>query len=338
MLGIVVSNPVLVRTGRLPLMSPRRSLRLPILLAIVMIAILVVLSVGWVLLAVFGALANRQFAPLNWTLLSVGAAFIVLLLVGVVIYLGLSIKTINLNRRQSNFIHAVTHELKSPIASMKLYLQTLSRRPVSHEQQASFYQFMLEDLDRLDHLINHVLEAGSLETIAQEAEAEDIVLADLLRQCAEAVCLRYRVPASTVRLDLVPCTVRARRVDLEMVFRNLLDNAVKYAGAEPRVEVVLRHRPAGRVVAQVSDNGEGVPPKLRRMVFRRFVRLGMELEREKPGTGLGLYIVRTLVRRLGGRVHVRDREQGPGALFEVELPGGPPVAPPQPPGQSQSSP
>ena len=109
-------------------MSPRRSLRLPITLAIVMIALLVVLTV---FLAVFGALADTRFAGLNWTLLSVGTTFIALLLVGVVMYLGLSVKTINLNRRQSNFIDSVTHEFESPIASMKLYLQTLNRRQVN---------------------------------------------------------------------------------------------------------------------------------------------------------------------------------------------------------------
>jgi signal transduction histidine kinase len=303
-------------------MSPRRSLHLPITLAIVMIAILAVLTVGWVLLAVFGALASARFAGLNWTILSVGTAFIVLLLVGVVLYLGLSIKTINLNRRQSNFIHSVTHELKSPIASMKLYLQTLSRRPVSQEEQASFYQFMLEDLDRLDRLINHVLEAGRLDTMPPDGEVEDVAMADLLDECANTVCLRYRLPSGTVRLDAQPCSVQARRVDLEIIFRNLMDNAVKYAGSEPQVEVVLRRRPNGNVVTQVRDNGTGIPHKLRRRVFGRFVRLGHELEREKPGTGLGLYIVRNLVRRLGGRVRLRDHEAGSGAMFEVELPAG----------------
>ena len=302
-------------------MSPRRSLRLPITLAIVMIAILVVLTVGWVLLAVFGALANTRFAGLNWTVLSVGTAFIALLLVGVVLYLGLSIKTINFNRRQSNFIDSVTHEFKSPIASMKLYLQTLNRRQVSQEEQAGFYQVMLEDLDRLDHLVNQVLEAGRLDTAPTDGEAEDVAMADLLDECASTICLRYRVPSRTVRLDVQPCSVRARRLDLEMIFRNLIDNAVKYAGSEPRVEVVLRLHPSGNLVTRICDNGKGIPHKLRRRIFGRFVRLGLELQREKPGTGLGLYIVRTLVRRLGGDVRVRDNEAGPGAVFEVELPG-----------------
>jgi signal transduction histidine kinase len=311
-------------------MSPRRPFRLPILLAIVMIAILAVLTVGWVLLAVFGALANNRFAGLNWTLLSVGTAFIAMLLVGVVMYLGLSIKAINLNRRQSNFIHSVTHELKSPIASMKLYLQTLTRRQVSHDERASFCRFMLEDLERLDHLINHVLEAGRLDAPSADGETEDVDVADLLRECAATVCLRYRVPSETVRLDVEPCRLRARRVDLEMIFRNLIDNAVKYAGAEPRVDVALHRGTTGQVVVEVADNGKGIPSNYRRKVFGRFVRLGVELERDKPGTGLGLYIVRTLVRRLGGSVRVRDRDQGPGALLEVELPAHLVVARPQP--------
>ncbi|HYW80561.1 MAG TPA: ATP-binding protein, partial [Thermoguttaceae bacterium] len=104
-------------------------------------------------------------------------------------------------------------------------------------------------------------------------------------------------------------------------FRNLLDNAVKYAGSPPEVEVSTGRMADGRVVTLISDNGRGIPPKMRRKIFGRFVRLGMELEREKPGTGLGLYIVRTLVRRLRGRIRVNDREGGPGTVFEVELPG-----------------
>ncbi|MBN2473000.1 MAG: HAMP domain-containing histidine kinase [Pirellulales bacterium] len=309
-------------------MSTRRSLRLPIILAIVMIVLLVVLTVGWVLLAVSKAVSDTGYAPLYWTLLTVGTTFILLLLVGVVLYLVLSIKAINLSRRQSNFIDSVTHELKSPIASMKLYLQTLNRRRVSESQQAGFYRFMLEDVERLDHLINQMLDAGRMESGRADGEIEDVPLAPLLRECAEAVCLSYRVPPETIAVDAEPLIVRARPGDLEMVFRNLLDNAVKYAGAPPRVEVTLRPGPEGCTVARIADNGRGIPQKLRRKIFGRFVRLGLELEREKPGTGLGLYIVRTLVKRLRGRIRVRDREQGPGTVFEVQLPGclqGPPT-------------
>jgi signal transduction histidine kinase len=107
-----------------------------------------------------------------------------------------------------------------------------------------------------------------------------------------------------------------------MIFRNLIDNAIKYAASEPWVKVAARLQPDGKVVAQVSDNGNGIPAKQRRKIFGRFVRLGSELERSRPGTGLGLYIVRTVVRKLGGSISVADRPDGPGTLFEMRLPGG----------------
>ena len=302
-------------------MSARRSLSLPITLAIVMIVLLVVLTVGWVLLAVFGALQDTDLSGVYWALLSIGTTFILLLLVGVVLYLVLSIKAINLTRRQSNFIDSVTHELKSPIASMKLYLQTLSRHQVSQQMQADFHRFMLEDLERLDHLINQMLDAGRLDAERPTEEVEDVELAPLLSDCAAAVCMSYRVPADTVRLDLQPCVVSGRRLDLDIIFRNLIDNAVKYSAAEPRVEIGLRPGAAGQIVARIADNGRGIPHHLRRKIFGRFVRLGLELEREKPGTGLGLYIARTLVHRHRGRIRVRDPDQGPGTVFEVQLPG-----------------
>jgi signal transduction histidine kinase len=294
---------------------------MPITLAIVMIVLLLVLTIGWVLLAVFGALKDTDLSALYWTLLSIGSTFILLLLVGVVLYLILSIKAINLTRRQSNFIDSVTHELKSPIASMKLYLQTLSRHQVSQELQADFHRFMLEDLERLDHLINQMLEAGRLDAEPPKGEEEDVQLADVLQDCAAVVSMSYRVPADTVRLYLEPSVIVGRRVDLDIIFRNLIDNAVKYAGVPPRVEVSLRPSDKGLVVVRIADNGHGIPHHLRRKIFGRFVRLGMELEREKPGTGLGLYIARTLVRQLRGQIRVRDPESGAGTVFEVQLPG-----------------
>ena len=301
-------------------MSPRRSLRLPIILAVVMIVILIILTVGWVLLAVFGALANTRFAGLNWTLLSVGTVFIATLLAGVIVYLVFSIKTINFNQRQANFLDSVTHEFKSPIASMKLCLQTLSRRQVSDEERASFHRYMLEDLDRLDLLVNQVLDAGRMDTVPLDEETEEVSLPEVLQECAKTVCARYRVPPETIQLSFEPCHVRVRQVDLELIFRNLIDNAVKYANTEPQVEVDLQSRPEASIVIQIRDNGAGIPKTLRNKVFERFRRLGLELERERPGTGLGLFIVRTLVRRLGGKVRVRDRDEGTGAVFEVELP------------------
>jgi signal transduction histidine kinase len=136
------------------------------------------------------------------------------------------------------------------------------------------------------------------------------------------VAIRYHVPPQTIKLDLVPCIVSASPVDLELIFRNLIDNAVKYASDEdPQVEVVMRPLPRDRVQIRVCDNGKGIPLQYRSKLFARFIRVGSELERDKPGTGLGLYIVRTLVTRLRGKVRIRDREKGTGTEFEVQFSG-----------------
>ncbi|MCC6125113.1 MAG: HAMP domain-containing histidine kinase [Pirellulales bacterium] len=291
------------------------------LLAVLMIAMLIVLTIGWVLLNVSGALQSDRYSALYWTLLTTGSVVSGLLLTGTVLYLVLSIKAINLTRRQSNFIDSVTHELKSPIASMKLYLQTLSRHQVDARQQSEFHRFMLEDLERLDRLINQMLDAGRLDAERPADSLEDVELASLLEICAAGVCAIYRVPKECVKMDIEPCAVRGHRTDLEIIFRNLIDNAVKYAGQPPLVEVRMRSEPDSSVVVQVSDNGRGIPHNLRRKIFGRFVRLGLELEREKPGTGLGLHIVRTLVRRHRGQIRVRDAQTGTGTTFEVVLKG-----------------
>lgn len=288
-----------------------------------MVALLIVLTVGWVILSVFGALGDERRAVLYWVLLPIGSTFIVLLLAGVVVYFILTVKAINLARQQSNFIDSVTHELKSPLASMKLTLQTLTRHQMGEEQQAEFFRFVLDDLERLDRLINQVLAAGRVESERIDGAVADVDLPQLLDRCADAVCLSYRVPAETMSLDCQPCVVRARPLDLELVFRNLLDNAVKYGGSPPRVEVKLRLRLDGQASTQIRDNGRGIPRPLRHKIFGRFVRLGSELEREKPGTGLGLYIVRTIVRRLRGQVTVRERGAETGTVFEVILPALP---------------
>ncbi|MGE0760471.1 MAG: sensor histidine kinase [Pirellulaceae bacterium] len=302
-------------------MFERRSLRWPITLGVLLFVTLVVLIVGWVLLSVYGLLLFEGAAPLYWTLLTVGSTLFVLVIVGVAMYLALSVKAIKLSERQSNFVDSVTHELKSPIASLKLYLQTLNRRTVSPEEQVKFFRFMLEDVERLDRLINHLLVTGRLQRGVSTDEVDDIELEPLLRQCIREVADRYSAGDETYRMKLEPSIVTARRVDLDMIFRNLVDNAFKYAGDPPRIEVISFPRPDGRVVTQVIDNGRGIPQRSRQSVFGRFVRLGSELERDKPGTGLGLYIVETLVRSLRGTVRVREPVEGPGALFEVILPG-----------------
>jgi signal transduction histidine kinase len=311
-------------------MSFRRSLRVPITLGTVMFVLLALLTVGWVVLNVFGMIWDPKNRMLYIALLSVGATLLVVLIVSTAFYLTISVKAINLTRRQSNFIDAVTHELKSPIASLKLYLQTLNRHPVPPSEQGEFFKTMLDDVERLDQLTTHILDAARLDREEMVVESEEVDVPKILRECVESVRGRFRIEQEAISVECESCSVVGQRADIVMVFRNLIDNAVKYAGTPPKVSVRGRFQAdsrqapgyikQGKVFVQIIDNGKGIPAAYRNKVWGRFVRLGSELEREKPGTGLGLYIVRTLVDRLRGRVRIRDPEQGPGTVFEVQLP------------------
>ena len=302
------------------MLSYGRSLGLSVTLAAVMSVLLITLVVGWVLLTVKGAMADTPRAGLYWTLLSIGTTFLVLVLVGVGLYLALTIKAINLNRRQTNFTDSVTHELKSPIASLKLCLQTLDRRQLNPEEQASFHRCMLEDVARLDALINDILDAGQLDKRTLGGQYETLDLKQLLASCAYVVEQRYRIPEGTIAVEAPNRKFRAPRALFEMIVRNLLDNAVKYGGTPTEVAVEATPAPDRTLTIRVTDNGPGIAPKLRRKIFGRFVRLGVELERRTKGTGLGLYIVRSAAKQLGGNVRVHDRSDKVGSVFEVTLP------------------
>ncbi|TWU42863.1 sensor histidine kinase [Novipirellula artificiosorum] len=302
-------------------MFERRSLTAPITLGVVMILIVVVLTVVWILGNWLIARGEQASAPVYYTILATGSVMLAAMLAGVIAYLTLTVKAFNLNRRQSNFIDAVTHELKSPIASLKLYLQTLARRNVDEQQQKDFHRFMLEDVERLDSLINHLLDAARIERGTESMEKEPIRLDQLLAQCSSAACLRYHVPDETIEVTCEPLTVRSQPVQLEILFRNLIDNAVKYGGTPPSVKIRAETIDDHQVTVSVIDNGAGIPANQKRKVFGRFVRLGNELERSRPGTGLGLHLVRNVTKAVGGIVRIMDRQQGTGTEFVVTLGG-----------------
>ena len=303
-------------------MEPRRSIGWPILLGVVLIGSIIALGVGWVLVSIAAALGSGN-AAFYYALLGVGMALLVLVLVGVIVYLALTVKAIALSQRQSNFIDSVTHELKSPLASLKLSLQTLTRRPVPAEQQADFHRIMLQDIERLDRLIDHLLDAAKTLQRRPREGREVAIVEPVLRQVCTAVAQRHGIDPGRMRVE-VPAApgpvVLGRETDLEIVLRNLVDNAVKYSLPDPRVDVTVAEPQRGRVKITVADNGPGIPVSQRPQVFRRFVRLGSELERSTQGTGLGLHLVKALVRQMRGKVSVRGRLPPPGTLFEVELP------------------
>jgi signal transduction histidine kinase len=285
----------------------------PITLSVVLMVLNVALMVCWIVL----------LAHLNsWGALTIGTAVFALILVGLSIYMYLTIKEVRINQRQVNFVDSVTHELKSPIASLRLYLETLQMRQLDDQQRTEFYGVMDGELRRLDDLISHLLEVGRLDAIGHDSAPEDIELGPLLQHCAETACAHHKCSEGQVfTFDLEPAIVPASRMILDMIFGNLIDNSVKYAGKPPAVDVQVRVKDRGRVVTRISDNGEGVPHAMRKKIFKMFYRGGKELERRQKGTGLGLYIARTLIQMLKGRISVQNRTDGPGSVFEVELPG-----------------
>lgn len=282
----------------------------------VLLVLNVALMVGWITV-----LSGTAF----YTALTVGVVLFSVVLLGSTAYLVLSIKSVRLHARQVNFVDSVTHELKTPLAAAKLYLETLQMRPdMPERKRAECLEVMAAELNRLEHLITQLLEVGRLERLGTGVEVEDVDLAPLLRRAMTTAAAHHKQdPEEVFTEDLSPVIVPARRMILETIFGNLLDNAVKYGGRPgqaPRVTVQVTER-RGRVVTRIADDGAGVPAEFRKKIFDLFYRGGNELERTRRGTGLGLYIVRTLVTLLHGRVRVFDRADGPGSVFEVDLPG-----------------
>jgi len=302
----------------------RVSLKLSITLAVIMIVLVVVLIVGWVLTNVFAAMETPSNPALYWTFLSLGSVFLSLILAGTITYLVLSIKMVNLNRRQSNFINSVTHELKSPLASLKLYLQTLTRYDVPVEEKLRFYDGMMEEVERLDFLINQVLRAGQLEAgLKIGDEPEEVNLREVLENAIRSVMVLHHLEPERIQLTCShEVVLTASSVPLEIIFRNLLDNGIKYGGDPPQVRIRVRQNEK-KLIVKITDNGQGIPEKMRKKVFQRFVRLGGELERRKKGTGLGLYIVMMCLRQLKGFIRVRPNKTGTGTSFYVFLPHEP---------------
>jgi signal transduction histidine kinase len=291
----------------------RRALQWSITLSVVLMVLNVTLMVCWIVL-----LAEHSY----WSALAIGTVVFVLILVGLSFYLVLTMKEVRLNQRQANFIDSVTHELKSPIAALRLYLETLQMRVLERDQQEEFYSVMEQELNRLDHLISQLLEVGRLDAIGQQADPEDIVMEPLLRQCARTACAHHKCEEPEVfTFEIEPTIIHTRSMLLEMIFGNLMDNAIKYGGENPKVDIQARLTDSGKVIIRVADNGEGVPLELRKKIFQIFYRGGSELERRRKGTGLGLYIARTLIHLLKGKISVHNRVGQPGSVFEVELPG-----------------
>jgi signal transduction histidine kinase len=235
------------------------------------------------------------------------------------------VREIRRNEQHEAFINAVTHELKTPVASMKLYLQTLQNRAVDEAKRQEFYGVMLQDSDRLQGTIEQVLRAGQLGARLRRASPMPVDFGAVVEECLTLARTRHHLPAdavtATVRhVDGASFQVLGDEEDLKAMVSNLVDNAIKYSGADVHVAVELEQADPATATLRVRDRGIGISPSERKRIFKRFYRIPGAMHSRVKGTGLGLFIVRSVVARHGGKVFVESDGAGQGSTFIVQLP------------------
>src|SRR5580704_5672570 len=288
----------MVGTGR------KRTIAFFIALGAGVISVVILLYVGWVLL--------------NWRtglLLVLGILLLLAIIAGVVLNTIFLVREIRRNEQHDAFINAVTHELKTPVASIRLYLETLQTHPVEENKKQEFYRIMLQDSDRLLSTIEQVLRTGRVGPSRRKLNLSPIDLSALIVGCIERAAQLYRVPAGSIRYQpdggAGPMTILGDFDEVQAAVSNLIDNAVKYSGSN--VDVTVKATPDdGFVTLRVTDQGPGIPPTELKRIFKRFYRVPGQLAMRVKGTGLGLYIVRSVARRHGGRAWAESEGLGRG--------------------------
>jgi signal transduction histidine kinase len=286
------------------------------------IVFFVTFGVGLVCLA---AALNVGWVVLTWSEivpLLLGGTIFAAIITGLILNTTFLVREIRRNEQHDAFVNAVTHELKTPVTSIRLHLETLrARSELDAARRREFYDVMLEDSDRLLHTIDQVLQAG------QAGRTPHKVRLDLAALVAECVALtRTRLHLGSEAIRVVPgggrLDVLGDEADLSSAILNLLDNAVKYSPDQVDVAVRLSQQGA-RVRLEVADRGSGLSPGELKRIFRRFYRVPAPITRRVKGTGLGLYIVQMTARRHGGRASAASGGPGQGSTFSLELPAAP---------------
>jgi two-component system, OmpR family, sensor histidine kinase SenX3 len=287
-------------------------------------AIAFFLSLG-VCLAAFAAAVGFGWIILNWReglKVFLGLIFFGAITTGLILNTIFLIREIRRNEQHDSFINAVTHELKTPIASIRLYLETLQRREVSETQRQDFYRLMLLDSNRLLSTVEQVLKAASHKRSPRANELVDFFA--LVRECVDLARERHHLPEQAIRVETSSFNGQGSTVlgdvdELHTAVINVIDNAVKYSGRNVEVNVSLV--PQGeRLILRVRDRGIGIPRHELKRIFRRFYRVPRNALAQIKGTGLGLFIVRSIARRHGGNAYAESEGEGRGTTVTFELP------------------
>jgi signal transduction histidine kinase len=299
----------------------RRSIGFPLTIGIVLCVLALALAVGWQLLVVSDLLpVARGLTAVHWAMVIAGSVFFLLLIVGMVLLCAWLVREMRFNQRQQAFLDAVTHEMKTPLASLGLYLDTLAARDPAPDQRRQFLPRMREDVERLTRTVGHVLAVARAEERVRAPVREPVDLAQVLAGCIADLRARHAPAPAAVQLECQgPAVVLGDENEFALVFGNLLDNAVKYSQDTVRVTVELASPAPDTVWVRVKDRGVGVPRRQLRRIFNRFYRFQMRGVSVK-GTGLGLYMVRSIARQHGGRAFAESDGEGRGSTFTLELP------------------
>jgi len=294
-----------IGTGR------KKSIAFFISLGAGLIVVTLLLYVGWVVL--------------NWGAgirLFLGFLLLAVIIAGVVLNTVFLVREIRRNEQHDAFINAVTHELKTPIASIRLYVETLKTRSVDEERRAKFYGIILEDTDRLLGTIEQILRTGRIGMSSRPSNLAHLELSGLVGECVDrARGLHLQLPPDSIHFEAhekLPVVGDAE--ELRAAVSNLLDNAIKYSGSEPKVQVETRNHDGNYALVRVTDNGPGIPGTELKRIFKRFYRMSGPLSTRVKGTGLGLFIVRSVARRHGGRAWAESPGPRGGSTFTLQIP------------------
>jgi len=283
-----------------------------ITLGVFLVALTVVVNVGWIVIN------WRRVAPLIF-----GVIFFGLIIAGLSVNTVFLVREIRRNEQQDSFLNAVTHELKTPIASIRMYLETLESRQLDEPQRREFYRIMLEDTDRLLGTVEQVLKAGEARQRSNRKNWQELDFSELVKSALDLTRLRHHLTPENFRFGAAPqegLLVLGNPEELRTVVFNLFDNAVKYSGDSREIVVDVRTPDIDTVLLSVHDLGIGIPRSELKRIFHRFYRATNPLAGQVKGTGLGLFIVRSIARRHGGDVYAESEGEGRGSTFTVRLP------------------
>lgn len=263
----------------------------------------------------WGVLLVRAEPEKKFMIIGEGIFFLLIFIAGAIKFRQAVLREHRAQQQQHNFLLAVTHELKSPLASIKLYIQTILKRALNKEQQRQFLSNSLKDIERLDDLVENVLIATKLDSINPNFPKEDVNFSELVEQVSDRLQI-HSCTSNYINTYLEPdIHIRADKFALTNVVNNLIENAIKYSPSHENVEVTLS-RNNGHVVFKVADHGIGISDAEKKHIFNKFYRVGSEETRKTKGTGLGLYIVKTVLEKHRAQIKVRDNEPQ-GSIFEV---------------------